>query len=89
MILFRSVDNAPLPDGALLQEFVVLGEYTDSFVVRVGSDVTFPTYVESFYTSGRKMKWTYRCLLGFHRLYSRALLLAAARQLGKQRPSSS
>ncbi len=31
--------------------------------------------------SGKKMKWTYRTLLGFHRLYSRALLRAAARKL--------
>ena len=167
MKLFRSVNKAPLPDGALLQEFVDLGEYTDCFVVHVGNNVNFPEYVESFYTtslfkaerlvlkwlisrpstdkearqlsrneihefaawkehsrsdnqlvmmdfrqqtcswfmlvpqengnrlyfgsavmrnqetsSGRKMKWTYRCLLGFHRLYSRALLHAAARRLG-------
>ena len=166
MKLFRSVNNAPLPDGALLQEFVDLGEYTDCFVVHVRGEVTFPKYVESFYTtslfkaerlllkwlisrpstdeearqvsrneihafaawkehsrsvnqlvmmdfrqqtcswfmlvpqesgnrlyfgsavmrnketsSGRKMKWTYRCLLGFHRLYSQALLRSAARQL--------
>ena len=167
MKLFRSVNQAPLPDGALLQEFVELGEYTDCFVVHVGNDVSFPEYVESFYTtslfkaerlilkwlisrpstdeearqlsrneihafaawkehsrsgnqlvmmdfrqqtcswfmlvpqdngnrlyfgsavmrklktsSGRKMKWTYRCLLGLHRLYSGALLRAAARRLG-------
>jgi hypothetical protein len=166
MKLFRSVSKAPLPEGALLQEFVDLGEYTDCFVVLVGQDVAFPEYVESFYTtslfkaerlvlkflisrpstdeearqisrnelhtfaawkehsrsdnqlvmmdfrqqtcswfmlapqmdgtllyfgsavmrkqetsSGRKMKWTYRCLLGFHRLYSRALLHAAAHRL--------
>ena len=163
MKLFWSVNKAPLPDGALLLEFVDLGEYTDCIV-----DVTFSEYVESFYTtslfkaerlvlkwlislpstdeearqvsrneihafaawkehsrsvnqlvmmdfrqqtcswfmlapqesgnrlyfgsavmrnqetsSGRKMKWTYRCLLGFHRLYSRALLQAAVRQLGE------
>lgn len=167
MKLFSTVNEAPLPDGALLQEFVDRGEYTDCFVVSVGADVTFPEYVEAFYTtrlfkaerlilnwlisrpstdeearqvarneihafaawnehsrsdnqlvmmdirqqtcswfmlmpqengnrlyfgsavmrgqetsSGRKMKWTYRCLLGFHRLYSRALLQAAARRLG-------
>lgn len=167
MKLFRSVNESPLPDGALLQEFVDLGEYTDCFDVHVGNDVTFPAYVESFYktslfkaermvlkwlisrpstdeearrvsrneihefaawrehsrsdnqlvmmdirqqtcswfmlvpqengnrlcfgsavmrkqetSSGRKMNWTYRCLLGFHRSYSRALLQAAARRLG-------
>ena len=167
MTFFRSVDQGPLPDGALLQEFVDRGEYTDCFVTDVRNDVTFPEYVESFYTtplfkaerlilkwlvsrpstddearqlsrneihefaaweehsrrdnqlvmmdfrqqtcswfmlvpqengsrlyfgsavmrnretsSGRKMPWLHRCLLGFHRLYSRALLKAAARRLG-------
>ena len=166
MNLFQSVNEAPLPDGALLQEFVDRGEYTDCFVALAASEVTFPTYVESFYTTGlfklerlilkwllslpstdqqarqisraeinsfaawneysrsdnqlvmmdfrkqtcswfmlipednknrlyfgsavmrnevtptgRKMKWTYRWLLGFHRLYSRALLQAAVRRL--------
>lgn len=33
-------------------------------------------------SSGKEMKWTYRCLMGFHRLYSRALLSAAASRLG-------
>ena len=165
MKLFSSVNEAPLPDGALLQEFVDLGEYTDCFVTHVSAEGTFPAYVESFYTtylfkaermilkwlvsrpstdeearqlsrneinefaawkehsrsdnqlvmmdfrqqtcswfmlvpseggssmyfgsavmrnrktsSGNKMKWTYRSLLGFHRLYSRALLQAAARR---------
>ena len=166
MKLFPSVNEAPLPDNALLQEFVDRGEYTDCFVVQVGNDVTFAEYVEAFYTtrlfkaerlilkwlvarpstdaeakqvsrneihafaawkehsrsdnqlvmmdfrqqtcswfmlvpqpnenrlyfgsavmrkretpSGKKLKWTYRWLLGFHRIYSRALLHAAARQL--------
>ncbi len=166
MRLFSLVNEAPLPDGALLQEFVDRGEYTDCFVAQVGNDVTFPMYVETFYTtrlfrlerlilkwlisrpssdeearqlarsetdefaawdeysradnqlimmdfrqqtcswfmldcddsgtrlyfgsavmrdqnkaSGKKMKWTYRALLGFHRLYSRALLQAAAGRL--------
>ena len=166
MKLFSSVNEAPLPDGALLREFVHRGEYTDCFVTHVSADITFPVYVESFYTtslfkaervilrwlisrpstdeearqisrneihefaawhehsrsddqlvmmdfrqqtcswfmrvpnedecllyfgsavmrdvetaSGKGMKWTYRCLLGFHRLYSRALLQAAARSL--------
>lgn len=31
--------------------------------------------------SGRDMQWTYRSLLGFHRLYSRALLSAARSRL--------
>ena len=168
MKFFRSVDQAPLPDGALLQEFVDLGEYTDCFVTQVRNEVTFPEYIESFYTTrlfkaerlvlkwlvsrpstddearqlsrneihefaawkehdrsdnqlvmmyfwqqtcswfmlvpqengsllyfgtavmrnrktsfGRDMPWIHRCLLGFHRLYSRALLRAAARQLGR------
>ena len=167
MKLFSSVNEEPLPDGTLLQEFVDRGEYTDCFVATVGDVVTFPDYVEAFYTtglfkaerlilkwlisrpstdgearqvsrnethafaawnehsrsenqlvmmdfrqqtcswfmlvpqekgnrlyfgsavmrnqkasSGRKMKWTFRCLLGLHRLYSRALLQAAARRLG-------
>ena len=167
MKLFRSVNKVPLPDGALLQEFVDHGHYTDCFVARVRNDVTFPEYVASFYTtplfkaerlvlkwlvfrpstddearqlsrseihefaawkehsrsdnqlvmmdfrqqtcswfmlvpqengnllyfgtavmrnretsSGRKMPWIHRSLLGFHRLYSRALLQAAARRLG-------
>ncbi len=161
------VTKAQLPDGALLQEFVDRGEYTDCFAIMVGNNVTFPEYVESFYTTslfkaerlvlkwlisrpstdeearqvsrnethafaawkehgrsdnqlvmmdfrqqtcswfmlvpqekgnrlyfgsavmrnqqtsrGRKMKWTYRSLLGLHRLYSRALLHVAARRLG-------
>ena len=170
MKLFHSVEEAPLPDGTLLQEFVERGEYTDCFAVRAASDVTFSSYVESFYTtrlfkmerlilkwlismpstdqqarqvahneihtfaawkehsrsenqlvmmdfrqqtcswfmllpqddgnrlyfgsavmrnqqtpSGMKMKWTFRCLLGLHRLYSRALLHAAFKRLEKQR----
>ncbi len=168
MKLFPSVIEAPLPEQALLNEFVERGEYTDCFVTRVDRVATFPAFVESFYTtrlfklerlilkwlisrpssdeearqlardeshvfaawhehdrsddqlimmdfrqqtcswfmlvgderashlyfgsavmrdvdesSGKKMKWTYRALLGFHRLYSRALLHAAARQLSR------
>ena len=167
MKLFASVNEAPLPDGALLQAFVDRGDYTDCFVTPINANVTFPEYVESFYTtrlfkaerrvlrwlmsrpstdeearqlsrneihefaawkehgrsdnqlvmmdvrqqtcswfmlvplesgsllyfgsavmrnqnmsSGKKMKWTYRSLMGAHRLYSRALLQAAARRLG-------
>ncbi|MDJ0917919.1 MAG: hypothetical protein QNJ05_09155 [Woeseiaceae bacterium] len=166
MRLFSLVEETALPGGALLQEFTDRGEYTDCFVARIENTVTFPTYVETFYTtrlfrlerlilkwlisrpssdeqarrlsrnetdsfaawkeyrrsddqlvmmdfrqqtcswfmlgsdengtrlyfgsavmldedesSARKMKWTYRALLGFHRLYSRALLQAAARRL--------
>ena len=166
MKLFSRVNEAPLPDGSLLQEFSDRGEYTDCFVAQAGSDVTFPNYVETFYTtrlfklerlilkwlisrpssddearrlsrnetdtfaawteygrsdnqlimmdfrqqtcswfmldcddsgtrlyfgsavmsdqdkaSGKKMKWTYRALLGCHRLYSRALLQSAAGRL--------
>ena len=33
--------------------------------------------------SGNEMKWTYRCLLGFHRLYSKALLHATANRLSR------
>ena len=51
MRLFSLVNEAPLPDGALLQEFVDRGEYTDCFVAQVGNDVTFPMYVETFYTT--------------------------------------
>ncbi len=168
MRLFSHVDEAPLPEGGLLEEFVDRGEYTDCFVAKVSADVTFSEYVESFYTTrlfklerhilkwlvsrpstdeeagqlarneishfaawdeyrrcdnqlvmmdlrqqtcswfmlapqdsgsllffgsavmrtrettqGRTMKWTYRCLLGFHRLYSRALLQAAAKRIGR------
>lgn len=32
-------------------------------------------------SAGREMRWTYRALLGFHRLYSRALLAAARSRL--------
>ena len=162
MRLFSLVKESRLPSGSLLHE------YTDCFVARVSRDVTFPAYVESFYTTrlfklerwilawlisspssdeearqlsrneiqsfaawkehrrsdnqlimmdfrqqtcswfmvlrddsgsllyfgsavmrgpegsaGRKMKWTYRSLMGFHRLYSRALLQAAARRLSR------
>ncbi len=168
MKLFSLVNEAPLPDGALLQEFVDRHEYTDCFVTLVRAEVTFPAYVESFYTTrlfklerhilkwlisrpstdeearrvscneikefaawtehrrsdnqlvmmdlrqqtcswfmlvpqegasllyfgsavmrdrettqGKTLKWTYQCLLGFHRLYSRALLQAAARRVCK------
>ncbi|MDJ0909785.1 MAG: hypothetical protein QNI99_11370 [Woeseiaceae bacterium] len=168
MKLFSHVDEAPLPEGALLQEFVDRGEYTDCFVANVAVDVTFSEYVEAFYTTrlfklerhilrwlasrpstdeearqiarneipefaawteyrrsdnqlvmmdfrqqtcswfmlapqdsgsllyfgsavmrnretkqGKDLKWTYRSLLGFHRLYSRALLQAAVRRIGK------
>lgn len=164
MKLFPSVDEAPLPDGALLQAFADRGEYTDCFVAQVAAEVTFAACVETFYmtwlfkaerlvlkwllarpstddearrlarneihafaawnehsrsdnqlvmmdfrqqtcswfmlaphaggnllyfgsavmrnhetASGKRMKWSYRWLLGFHRLYSRALLAAAAR----------
>ncbi len=167
MRLFSSVNEAMLPEGALLQEFADRGEYTDCFVASVAADVTFPEYVESFYTTtlfklerhilkwlvskpstdddarrlsrneihefaawteyrrsdnqlvmmdfrqqtcswfmlapqdsgsllyfgsavmrnreteqGKKLKWTYRSLLGFHRLYSRALLQGAVRRIG-------
>ena len=168
MKLFSSVSEAPLPRGALLQEFVDRGEYTDCFVAEAGVDVSFAAYVEAFYTtplfrlerlilkwlvsrpssdeqarqlsmneihtfaawhehrrsddqlimmdfrwktcswfmlkpdngacrlyfgsavmrdveasSGRRMRWTYRSLLGFHRLYSRALLQAAASRVSR------
>ena len=166
MKLFPSVDEVPLPNDTLLQEFVDSGEYTDCFVATVAGNVTFAEYVEAFYTtrlfklerfilqraiskpstdqqanqialgeinsfaawnehsrsnnqlimmdfrqktcswfmllpgeaenslyfgsavirdqetaSGREMAWTFRWLLGFHRLYSRALLHAAAKRL--------
>ena len=165
MNLFPSVKDAALPAGALLQEFADRGEYTDCFVARVSRNITFPTYIESFYTttlfktermilkwlisrpstdeeakslsrnethafaawkehsrsdnqlvmmdfrqqtcswfmlerdesgsllyfgsavmrnhetsSGKEMRWTYRCLMGLHRLYSRLLLQAAVRR---------
>ena len=165
MRLFSLVSEAPLPAGALLQAFSDRGEYTDCFVAQVNQAVTFPAFVETFYTTGlfklerrilkwlvsrpssdeearrlsrneihtfaawneygrsdnqlimmdfrqqtcswfmlepdasgtrlyfgsavmrdgdepsaKKMKWTYRALLGFHRVYSRALLQAAARR---------
>lgn len=168
MRLFSSVNEAPLPDDTLLQEFVDRGAYTDCFVTQGSAEITFPQYVESFYTtrlfkterlllrwlisrpstddearqlsrseihefaawkehsrgdnqlvmmdfrqqtcswfmlvpndggsslyfgsavmrnqtasSGKKMKWTSRCLLGFHRLYSRALLQAATGRFGR------
>ena len=168
MRLFSYVNEVPLPEGALLGEFVDRGEYTDCFVASVAGDVTFPEYVESFYTTrlfklerhilrwlasmpstddearevsrneihefaawteyrrsdnqlvmmdfrqqtcswfmlapqdsgsllyfgsavmrnretkqGKSLTWTYRCLLGFHRLYSRALLQAAVKRIGK------
>ena len=168
-VVFPAIDEAPLPQGALLQAFADRGEYTDCFVTRVNATVPFPLYVESFYTTalfkaerlllrwfiarpstddeagrlarnelhafaawrehgrrdnqlvmmdfrgqtcswfmlapdgdgsllyfgsavmrnrettaGKKMKWSYRALLGFHRLYSRALLQSArARVLAK------
>lgn len=168
MKLFPSVYEVPLPEGALLKEFVDRGEYTDCFVANVTADVTFPEYVESFYTTrlfkverhilkwlisrsstdeearkisrneidefaawtvhrrsnnqlvmmdlrqqtcswfmlvpqesgsllyfgsavmrngetprGKALTWPYRCLLGFHRLYSRALLQAAVSRIGR------
>lgn len=51
MKLSASVNEVPLPDGALLQEFADRGDYTDCFVARTGSEVTFPAYVEAFYTT--------------------------------------
>ena len=51
MALFPSVRKTSLPAGALLQEFVDRGEYTDCFVAAAESDVTFPQYIESFYTT--------------------------------------
>ena len=170
MTLISSVKESPLPNDALLQEFVDRGEYTDCFVTRVQRDIAFADYIESFYTTplfkaerlilkwvvsrpssdeeakllsrdeiqafaawtehartdhqlimmdfreqtcswfmlardegdsllyfgsavmrdqetstGKDMKWTYRCLLGFHRLYSRALLSATARRLSNRK----
>lgn len=158
--------ESALPGNSLLQRFVDSGDYTDCFVTRIDIDVTFPAYVEAFYTttvfkaerlllkwfvsrpstdsearaladnasnefaawrtldraddqillmdlhgrtcswlmlapagegsllyfgsavirsvkttSGRRMGWTYRALLGFHRLYSRILLRAARARL--------
>lgn len=168
MSVFSSVSEAPLPDGALLREFSDRGEYTDCFVARADRDVTFPAFVEAFYTtrlfkleryildwliarpssdeearqlslneihafaawneysrrddqlvmidfrqrtcswfmlvpaasgsqlyfgsavmrdrghaSGKRIRWTYRAMLGLHRLYSRALLHAAARRASR------
>lgn len=165
-MLFPSVAEAPLPEGALLQQFVESGEYTDCFVTHVDADVAFEKYVECFYTTrlfkaerfvlkrfvaisssdveagelarnerqafaawnehartdnqlimmdfrgqtcswfmtaaedagtslyfgsavmrrqqtptGRELRWTYRLLMGLHRLYSRALLRAARSRL--------
>lgn len=37
-------------------------------------------------SSGRRMGWAYRALLGFHRLYSRILLRAAATKLLSESP---
>lgn len=161
-----SISESPLPDDTLLQRFADGGDYTDCFVTRVDAQITFPEYVEAFYTTavfkaerlilkwaasrpstdreakqlangeidafaawtvvgrrenqlllmdvrgqtcswfmleaepagsrlffgsaiirseatptGRRMKWTYRSLLGFHRVYSRVLLRAARRKL--------
>ncbi|MGI9262601.1 MAG: hypothetical protein ACR2QR_11230 [Woeseiaceae bacterium] len=160
------ITEPPLPGTALLQRFVDSGDYTDCFRVRIDTSVTFPAYVEAFYTtavfkaerfiltwlvsrpstdsearalanneiqnfaawkmldradnqllmmdfrgntcswlmlepgeggsnlyfgsaiirnrktsSGRRMGWTFRALLGFHRLYSRILLRAARNRL--------
>ena len=47
-----SVKEAPLPENALLQRFVESGDYTDCFVTRVDTDVSFKAYVEAFYTTG-------------------------------------
>ena len=164
--MFTLVDGTPLPENALLRRFVDSGDFTDCFVTRVDADVSFPNYVEAFYTtaifkterlilqwlfslpssdadarqlangdlddfaawnvlqradaqlllmdvrgrtcswfmavpdstgvrlyfgsaiirsektrSGRRMKWTYRMLLGFHRIYSCVLLSAARAHL--------
>ena len=168
MRLFSLVKEAPMPGESMLREFADRGEYTDCFVAKVENDVSFPAYVEAFYTtrlfrmerlilgwlisrpssdeearqlsrnevhtfaawseygrsdnqlvmidfrqqtcswfmlvpeatasrlyfgsavmrdrnkpSGARMKWTYRALMGFHRLYSRALLQSAARRFSR------
>ena len=167
------ITESPLPENALLRRFVDSGDYTDCFMVHIGIDVTFPEYIEAFYTtavfkterfilkwlvsrpstdeearalandelrefaawrkldrsenqllmmdfrgqtcswfmlapdehgtalyfgsavirnrktaSGMRMGWTYRALLGFHRLYSRILLRAACKQLGRSKSGS-
>lgn len=47
-----SIAESPLPNDALLQRFVASGDYTDCFVTRIDTAVTFPAYVEAFYTTG-------------------------------------
>ena len=165
-MLSARVTELPLPEDALLLRFVDSGDYTDCFMIPIDTNVSFPAYVEAFYTtavfkaerfilrwlvsrpstdqearalanaeatafaawrvlertddqlllmdfrgntcswlklatgpngnklyfgsaivrnrktaSGRRMGWTYRALLGFHRLYSRILLRAARQRL--------
>lgn len=46
-----SVAEATLPESALLRRFVDSGDYTDCFVTRVDTAVTFSAYVEAFYTT--------------------------------------
>ncbi|MBT8102520.1 MAG: hypothetical protein KJO95_06085 [Gammaproteobacteria bacterium] len=168
--MFSSIKQTALPEAALLQRFVVQGEYTDCFAASVTIDPSLPELVEAFYTTwlfkaeriilrwllslpstdeearqvargtrdkfaawnvedrsddqlllidvhertgswfmveprqpggrllfgsvvfkteetpeGRNMRWTYRSLLRFHRLYSRALLSAARSRLLRKR----
>lgn len=77
-MLFATVNVAPLPPGALLQEFVDSGEYTDCFDACVDGTVEFPLYVESFYTT-----WLFKAERLVLRLASLPSTDAEARQVAR------
>ena len=45
------ITEPPLPENALLRRFVDSGDYTDCFMAHLSTDVTFPAYIEAFYTT--------------------------------------
>jgi len=49
--VFNPANKTALLENALLRRFVDSGDYTDCFVTRVHADVSFPDYVEGFYTT--------------------------------------
>ena len=49
-VLFR-VRKVSLPSDALLQKYVVSGDYTDCFITDLEYEVSFADYVEAFYTT--------------------------------------
>ena len=46
-----SIESCPIPDGALLTNYLREGTYTDCYVTDIRGSVSHPQYVLAFYTT--------------------------------------